>query len=274
MSYKYGGNWAVITGGSEGIGKAYALKLAERKMNVFLIARNSEKLEQAANEIKTVYNVEVKYCSIDLTKLSNGRVYEKLAQELATIQIGVLVNNAGAMLDTLSYFLYSEKDTLEKICDLNMKAFSLMHCMILPKMVIKKKGAIINISSGASVKPVPLMGIYSASKKFVDYFTTFLRYEYQSEGIVVQLVKPFYVSSNMTNNAQSNILMARPHDIAENSLRTLGMMNETHGYIMHEIMGWAGEIIPQRPFMFLCVHLNSLIWSFLTGLTPVKQKSK
>merc|ERR1712142_524088 len=114
------------------------------------------------------------------------------------------------MYDRLQYFLTVPNTRLKQIVNLNVTSAVLMTKMILPSMVDKRRGAIVNVCSGAQLHPTPLMTHYSASKRFIDLFTRSLEYEYRDTGVHMQSVNPFYVSTNMTNNATTNIFMQGP----------------------------------------------------------------
>ena len=273
FSIKYGGKWAVITGASDGIGKSYALKLAKRKMNVFLISRNMEKLQKVAEEIELLFKVKTKCYSMDLANLSKDEDYQLLKIELESLDVGILVNNVGKMYDKLQYFLTVPCKMQSQIIDLNINAMLLMTYIVLPQMVARRNGAIINMASGASVQPTPLMTTYSASKAFVDVFTKALEYEYSSEGITMQAIQPFYVSTNMTHKAKPNILLVDTDSFVESAIRTLGVTRRTYGCWSHGIFGVIGEILPERVYLFGAIYLNPLLWSWLTQVKLSNRKT-
>ena len=274
FSSKYGGNWAVITGASDGIGRSYAFQLAERKMNVFLISRNLNKLKNVADEIESKYNVCTRSYPMDLCDISHPDKYDQLKRELELIDVGILVNNVGVMYDRLQYFLTVPKERQLQIINLNITSTVLMTYMLLPQMVGRNKGALINVSSGASVHPTPLMTTYSASKHFVDSFTDALQYEYSSYGIVMQAVKPFYVSTNMTYRGKPNFFLVHPDVYVRSALCMLGSTHRTYGYWAHGIFGVVGELMPGWFYRFCSLYVNPYLWSFLTGVKVDNKKAR
>lgn len=273
MPLKYGGSWAVVTGASDGIGRSYAKELAKSGMNIFLISRNIDKLKKVADEIESKFNVETRCYPIDLNAISsNTDKYDELENELSAINVGILINNVGIMYDKLQYFLTVSKERHLQIVDLNISATVLLTYMLLPGMVARKKGAIINVSSGASVQPTPLMTSYAASKAFIDSFTAALAYEYSPYGVDIMAVKPFYVSTNMTNRGKPNFLLADPDTYAADSLRTLGYTTKTYGYWAHGLFGLAAEYMPQWIYHFSCVYVNPYLWGWLTGAEADNKK--
>jgi len=260
------GEWAVVTGASEGIGRAYALKLAKRKMNVFIISRSEEKLTKVCREIESL-GVKAAYMALDMNEMLDEEVYQKLENNLRDLDIGILVNNVGLMYDRLQYFLTVPNRRLKEIVNLNVTATVLMTKMVLPSMVTKKRGAIINVCSGAQLHPTPLMTHYSASKRFVDLFTRALEYEYRDTGIQIQSINPFYVSTNMTSNASTNIFMQSADNYTESAIRTLGTTRRCYGHWFHALFGWVGEWIPERLYMFSAFHVNPPLWRWMCN-TP------
>lgn len=97
------GPWAVVTGGTDGIGRQYARQLAKRGLNIILISRNAEKLRATAQELEVDFRVRTHVIVADL---SEGRhIYPEIARQLQGKEIGILVNNAGVMYDSPSLFL-------------------------------------------------------------------------------------------------------------------------------------------------------------------------
>jgi len=232
------------------------------------------KLQSVAEEIRLKHgsDIETVCYPLDMNQLSDDAVYEALNVRLSKLEVGVLVNNVGIMFERLQHFLTVPKPIQSGIVDLNMKAPVLMTYMVLPQMVKRRNGAIINIGSGASVHPTPTMSTYSASKSFVDYFSKTLNYEYGGMGITIQCVQPFYVSTQITHNATPNIMMVIPETYANSAIRTLGFSARNYGYWSHALFGYLGEWLPEWLYMFGAVHINSHIWSWLTGVAVDTKK--
>ena len=189
---------------------------------------------------------------MDLSELLMDEAkYESLKSEFETLDIGVLVNNVGRMYEKLQYFLTVPKEDLDSIIRTNLSTTIQISRLVLPQMVRRRKGAVINIGSGACVQPVPLMTTYTATKKCIDDFTVALEYEYAPMGIFVQVIQPFYVSTNMTNRAKPNFLLLDPDVFVESAIRTVGVSRRNYGYWSHGIFGLLGECLPQRLFYVL-----------------------
>jgi len=267
---KYG-EWAVVTGASEGIGRSYAIELAKRGMNIMLMSRSHAKLEKVAVEIESMYDVQTKIFPVDF---NNHDCYERVESALSDLDIGVLVNNVGIMYDRLQYFLTVSSERLKQIVNLNIMTTVMMTRMILPQMVNRKRGAIINLSSGACVQPVPAMTAYSAAKIYTDYFSRALGYEYYKDGVVIQSVQPFYVSTRMTNFMKPNFLVPDADTYVDHALKTLPFTTRTFGYWSHGLMGFFGNLIPEWLFFWSTININVPIWNFFVPERSDEQSKK
>uniref|UniRef100_A0A3Q3FQD9 Hydroxysteroid (20-beta) dehydrogenase 2 n=1 Tax=Labrus bergylta TaxID=56723 RepID=A0A3Q3FQD9_9LABR len=178
----------VVTGATSGIGKAYSNELAQRGLDVVLVSRSSDKLQAIANEIEEKYERKTRCIQVDFT--DGPSIYPTIGKELHGLEIGILVNNVGMMYsETCEYFL-DAPDAEQKITDvINCNVLSVPHMtrLVLPGMVERGKGLIINMSSLAGRRPHPLVSLYCSSKSFVSFFSECLHAEYKSKGIIVQV---------------------------------------------------------------------------------------
>ena len=141
LNNKYG-EWALITGASSGIGKEFATSISEKGLNVILVARSSEKLKKTAQELEKTFKVKTK---VVVTDLATEKGIEKVIKETENLNIGLLVNNAGRE-DSNHFLKITPKEHLATI-DLNVKVPMLLTHHFGKKMVERKKGGIINMSS-------------------------------------------------------------------------------------------------------------------------------
>ncbi|XP_044130951.1 very-long-chain 3-oxoacyl-CoA reductase-like isoform X2 [Bufo gargarizans] len=259
LKKKYGG-WAVVTGATDGIGKAYAMELARRGFDVVLISRTVEKLQKVAQEIEKETQRNTKIIQADFTV--GPEIYPKVEKALKDLDIGILVNNVGMTYHPDGGRFLDVPDINKRISDImNCNVLSMVHMtrIVLPRMVERKKGLIINISSAAGVRPYPLFMMYSATKVFMDFFSRSLHYEYRSDGITVQSIMPHLVSTNMTNNMATNILVKTSDDYAREALNTVGYSNRTNGCLIHSLQDYIFGFLLTETFM------NSWICMFLVG---------
>ena len=159
----------VVTGCSKGIGLCYAHELAQRGMNLVLIARKAELLNKIASEIHTQYGVKVEVIIADFGK--GASIYKDIEAGIAGKDIGVLVNNVGVASDGLQYFPEASEETMWNMINVNMASVTIMMKMVLPRMEARGKGAIINVASVASFGPGPFLTQYHATKAYVDFLS-------------------------------------------------------------------------------------------------------
>ncbi|XP_051750195.1 hydroxysteroid (20-beta) dehydrogenase 2 [Ctenopharyngodon idella] len=230
------GQWAVVTGATSGIGRAYAEELAKRGLNIVLISRSEEKLNSVAKEIESRFKRQTHVIQTDFTE--GHSIYPAIAQQLMGMEIGILVNNVGMnYIGVLANFLDvpDPDQRITQVINCNILSVTQMSRLILPGMIERGKGLIINISSEAASQPQPMVSVYSATKIFVTYFSRCLHAEYRSRGITVQCVAPFMVSTNMTHNVPVNPLVKSAASFARDALNTVGYTTYTSGCLTHAL---------------------------------------
>ncbi len=203
---------AVITGASGGIGAVYADRFAKRGYDLFLVARDGKRLGEVANKTSEQYGVSVETLIVDLT---DKTALLKLETQLqANKNISVLVNNAG--FGGTKSLVNSSVDELENMIFLNVTALTRLTAAVLPNVIAKKEGAVINISSVVAVNPDALNGTYSGSKAYVLNFTQSLFKTLKETGVQVQAVLPGATRTDfwdraglpVTNLPEKNVMSA------------------------------------------------------------------
>ncbi|XP_060075045.1 inactive hydroxysteroid dehydrogenase-like protein 1 [Ylistrum balloti] len=252
------GQWAVVTGSSEGIGRAYARELASRGLNIVLISKKENRLYRTAKDIEEKYGV--KTCSIGINFNEGREIYHEIWEEIKDKEIGILVNNVGVTYDYPQPFLEVPTEMLWQLINVNVATATMMTHMILPQMVQRCKGAVVMVSAGSCDKITPLTTVYSATKSFLDYFARAIHYEYKDHGIIVQSLMPFYVATRMTRFSETlsrpSVMIPSATDYARHAIATLGYTSRTTGYLPHTIQSWIIHCIPDSLWMWGATRLN------------------
>jgi short-subunit dehydrogenase len=185
---KIDGCSALITGASAGIGREFALQLAGRAHSLILVARREQKLSKLRDELTQRYpNLTVRIRETDLANLA--QLKELLAWlDCEKIDVDLLINNAG--LGDLGPFATSDPIRNEQIMLVNMVALTSLSRHLIPQMIARKRGGILNVSSSAGFLPIPNFAIYAATKAYVTSFSEALRAELRGTGVSVCALCP------------------------------------------------------------------------------------
>jgi len=216
MAQELNGKIAFITGAARGIGKATALHLAKEGVNIGLIARTESALKEVASEIEGL-GVKVAYAVADVSsKEQVEAAVASLTNDLGTTDI--LINNAGVA--SFAPVLEMDPEEWKKIIDVNVMGTYYVTRAVLPQLIEKNGGDIINISSTNGLGGAATASAYSASKFAVIGFTESLAQEVRRNNIRVSALTPSTVATDLAldlnlikENNESKIM--QPEDIAE-----------------------------------------------------------
>lgn len=263
------GSWAVVTGSTDGIGRAYAEQLAQQGLNIVLISRSAEKLAIVAKEIESKSSVKTKCIAVDF---SNGWGISKAVEEgLKDLDIAILVNNVGMSLEHPMYFTEADEKVLEGIITVNCHSVTLMTKLVLPSMLEKRKGAVVNISSVSGVRCVPLLAVYSASKAYVESFSGGLAEECRSKGVIIQCIAPGFVATKMSKIRKATAIAPYPDSYVKSALATVGVAAHSFGYFAHGLQGFFTTHAPAWLYFRIT---NSLMTQARAGALRKKQKTQ
>lgn len=187
------GKTALITGGSRGIGKAIAIALAKEGINIIITGRGEAALQVAEKDI-AAYGVQTKYVVLDVG--SRNDVEKILAETVAhAAPIDILINNAG--VGAFGGFLEMAPEQWEQIIQVNLLGVYYVTRAILPGMIERNTGDIINIASTAGLRGAPVTSAYSASKFGLLGLTESLMLEVRKHNIRVSALTPSTVATDM-----------------------------------------------------------------------------
>uniref|UniRef100_A0A914VUI4 Uncharacterized protein n=1 Tax=Plectus sambesii TaxID=2011161 RepID=A0A914VUI4_9BILA len=248
---KYKGRWTVITGGTDGIGKAYTLELAKRGLEKFiLIGRNETKLRDIAVLLETRYKARVKTFVFDF----ECDDYAKLREYLRPVDVGFVLNSVGVGPSTLERF--GDKPEVDRMV-LKVNAIGVSEFMIavLPPMREHGGGQIVNLGSSQGYRVVPLMGPYCTSKSVVAFLSEAI--DREQDNIRVQCLTPALVATNMTHYKEGSMFVVTPDHFANAAVNTIGLVTVTTGCFNHEFQMLLRHLFPWT----LLKHLITPIYS-------------
>lgn len=187
--------WALVTGASSGIGAAFARALAVRGYRLAVVARRQERLEQLVGELGAGVALP-----LDLAERDGCAELEARLRE-AAIEPEVLVNNAGSG-DT-GPFAEQAVERIVGMVELNARALVELTRRLLPAMLARRRGAIVNVVSTGAFQPVPFLNVYSATKSLVLSFSEGLATELEGSGVYVQALCPGLTDTEFFESAQT-----------------------------------------------------------------------
>ncbi len=217
----------LITGASAGIGEQLARAFARRGHRLTLVARSKDKLGALAAELKSEFGVDVQVVVQDLAKPAGAAAVVRAATA-GSETVDVLVNNAGVI--DVGAFAAASTDKLVGLVDLNVRALTELTHRLLPGMIERKFGRVLNVASLAAFQAVPSMAAYAASKAYVLALTEALSVELRGSGVKVTALCPGMTDTAMVADIKGGMaaaarlpagLVSRPEDVAEQAYKAL-----------------------------------------------------
>jgi uncharacterized protein len=196
------GKTALVTGASAGIGWEIARVLAREVGTLILVARRRERLAELAEQLRSAHGglrVEVRPADL-IDRAATDALLDALEQEGE--QVDVLINNAGS--GDFEYFDRSDRGKIERMVDLNVVSATILLHRIVPKMVSRGFGAILNVGSIAGIVGRPQFAVYSATKAYLNHLSDLLHSELAGTGVTVTVVCPGPVATEFQAIAGSD----------------------------------------------------------------------
>lgn len=214
------GPWAIVTGSSAGIGLEFAQQLAARGLNLVLVARRADLLEQLAEKLEREHSIATRCVPLDLT---TAGFLPQLQRATADLDVGLLVNNAGT--GELGLFLEAELEEQIRTLDLNVRAPLVLTHAYGRAMAERGRGGILIVSSMVAKAGVPRFANYAATKAYDMILAEGLNHEFKAHGVdVLGLLPGFTHSETMSRMDTSRLPMpiAAPDRVVRKALDSLG----------------------------------------------------
>ncbi|CAJ0563930.1 unnamed protein product, partial [Mesorhabditis spiculigera] len=251
--------WTVVTGGTDGIGKAYTLELARARglKKFYLIGRSADKLAVVAGALKKSHGAEVKTHVFDF---DNGD-WPTLEKEIKELDVGILLNFAGLAPNTIGNLIEQEEGMASKIMRVNLMSCIRMNELVLPGMVKKDQGIIVNMSSMTGWRPLPYTSSYPASKAAISFFSDTLSDEFRGTGVKVQCLVPMLVATSLASYDKSeanDIFVVSTETFARQAVRAIGTFELICGCWQHDFQIALAQLISPWFFKQLFVPFGML----------------
>jgi len=263
------GRWAIVTGPTSGIGKAFAMQLGSKGLNIVLVGRDHQKLDELSKVIETNYGVNVIIIEIDFNEFDEIS-WQKLYDLCLNMEVGILINNAGIHYKYPMPFHQVDYSRISSLSQVNIvSTVKILHAVI-PGMVGRKRGLIVNVSSSAGMMHSPLISLYSSSKTFVDHLSQSLYYEMQPHNVHVQSLVPMYVSTRMTSYSKLLTTFSPSADVyVKHAIRTFGKYRSNTGYLPHTWQTWMLKKLPENVAVWIGHKFQQSLYE--EGLQQEKQ---
>jgi 17beta-estradiol 17-dehydrogenase / very-long-chain 3-oxoacyl-CoA reductase len=252
VNLKQYGDWAVVTGATDGIGKALCFELAKAGLNIVLISRTTSKLKETASEIESKYpKVQTSIVQVDYGNF-DAAAKSRVKAAVDPLDVAVLVNNVGMSYSFPQNVADLKEDQFRTLLELNVSSTVEMTQLLLPRMEQRKKGIIVNMSSASSaLGGCPMLALYAASKAYINEFSSSLHYEYSGSkcDIRVQAQIPLFVTTKLAKIRKARLDVPSPATFAKASVRAMGHEPLISPYWVHALMVFLGSFVPQGLLM-------------------------
>lgn len=237
---KYG-EWAVVTGASDGIGRGLALELAARGLNVLLVARREQALQQLKSEILKENNVEVKILALDL---SQPHSMSLLWASIQGLDVGLFAGVAG--FGTSGILINADIQAELNMIDLNCRSVVEQTYYFARHFALQKRGGIILMGSLVGFQGTPTAANYAATKSFIQSFAEGIHYELKPYGVDVLSSAPGPVASGFATRAKMQMgAAATPAEVARATVAALGHQVTVRPGFLSKFLGWSLIVLPR-----------------------------
>ena len=217
--------------------------MAKRRFNVLLVSRTASKLDALAAELASGKGaVKTKTLAMDFSR-NDDADYARLTELTRDLDVAVLINNVGQSHAMPVPFLQTSRNEMEDIISINCLATLRVTQTIAPGMVTRKRGLIMTMASFGGILPTPLLATYSGSKAFLQQWSTALGAELEPEGVTVQLVQSYLVTSAMSKVRKASAFVPTPKAFVEAAMDKIGRTGGAQGIAYTSTPYWSHAFI-------------------------------
>jgi uncharacterized protein len=240
LSQEYG-PWALVTGASDGIGRAFARHLAAEGLNLVLVARRERALAALAIELQQAHGAQCRVLPADLSDLE---AVHRLADATSDLDVGLLVAAAG--FGTSGLFLDADLGVETEMIDLNCTSVAALAWHIGPRLVKRGGGGVVLLSSLLAFHGTAHAANYAATKAYVQTLAEGLRVEWEAQGVDVIASAPGPVSSGFAARANMQMAQALPAEVvARVTMQALGRKTTVRPGWLSKLLGWPLAMLPR-----------------------------
>lgn len=235
------GPWAVVTGASDGIGRAFAHELAAVGLNLVLVARHEQRLTALADQVQTRFGVQ---CHAVPTDLSDLRATERLIESTQGLDVGLLVAAAG--FGSAGPLLTLDLGNETEMVDVNCTSVLLQCWHFGGRFKARGRGGVVLLSSVMAFHGTPLSANYAATKAYVQSLAEGLRHEWVGHGVDVIACAPGPISTGFARRARMRMGRTMPPTIvARQTLAALGRRGTVRPGWLSKLLGWSLATAPR-----------------------------
>ncbi len=268
--------YTLITGASEGFGRALAIECASRKMNLILVALPDSKLHSLAETLIQKYAIDVIAIEKDLSIDENCIMLYKQVEELK-LSVNMLINNVG--ISSTMFFSEGSIDFYQKQVKLNVVTTTLLTSLFLDMLKTNKPSHILNVGSLSCFFYLAKKQVYGATKSYIYSFSKSLRGELSSEGVNVSVICPGGMNTNETiiktnkaNNWLARQSIMNPEEVAPIAIK--GLLNRKGIIIpgrMNKLFLLIDKLLPSFLIKMIANNHVNKFKSYSVGIQPIKE---
>lgn len=268
--------YTLITGASEGFGRALAIECASRKMNLILVALPDSKLHLLAETLSQKYAIDVIAIEKDLSIEENCVMLYKQVEELK-LPVNMLINNVG--ISSTMFFSEGSIDFYQKQVKLNVVTTTLLTSLFLDMLKTNKPSHILNVGSLSCFFYLAKKQVYGATKSYIYSFSKSLRGELSAEGVNVSVICPGGMNTNETiiqtnkaNNWLARQSIMNPEEVAPIAIK--GLLNRKEIIIpgrMNKLFLLINKLLPSFLIKMIANNHVNKFKSYSVGIQPIKK---